>query len=187
MLLHLKNSCSGKVISSFYKTEKGEAHGNIVKINATSSNQDVYNNLGNGIEYLINNNAYVKSQISEDSLMLINIIRKIDIKSKELDSMLSKLLKNGKSNDLIIFKDNSFFGESVMLASLKEKLIKKLQNLDQVKIVEDFYVPESKTGSIKTALILNSIIFLFLGFIIIFFIVFNKKAKTFNQNRKNSQ
>jgi len=175
-----------KVISSFYKTEKGEAHGNIVKINATSSNQDVYNNLGNGIEYLINNNAYVKSQISEDSLMLINIIQKIDIKSKELDSMQSKFLKNGKFNDLIIFKDNSFFGESVMLVSLKEKLIKKLQNLNQVKIVEDFFVPKSKTVNIKTALIINSLIFIFLGIFIIFFVVFNKKAKAFNQNRKKS-
>ncbi len=175
-----------KGISSFYKTEKGEAHGNIVKINARSSNQDVYNSLGKGIEYLINNNAYIKSQISEDSLMLINIIQKIDIKTKELDSMQTKFLKNGKFNDFIIFNENSFSSESVMLFSLKEKLIKKLQNLNQVKIVEDFYVPKSEIVNIKTALIINSLIFIFLGIFIIFLIVFNKKAKAFDQNRKKS-
>ncbi len=175
-----------KSISSEYKTEKGEAPSNMVKITAVSGNKKVFNILGKGFEFLINNNPYVKSEISDDSVMLTNIIRKIEIKSKELDSLQTKFLKNGKINDLIIFKDNSFFGESVMLESLKEKLIKELQNIKKVKTVEDFYMPKFTTESIAKALVINVLIFLFLGFIIVFFIVFNKKAKEFEKKRKKS-
>lgn len=175
-----------KTVNFEYKINKGEAPGNIVKINATSSNKKVYEKLGKGIEFLINNNSYVKEKMAEDSVMLVNIIQKIDIKSKELDSLQSKFLINGKINDLIIFKDNYFFGESVMLVSLKEKLLKEIQNLNQVKTVEDFYVPRSKSKSLKMPLVINIVIFLCLAFLIIFFIIFNKKAKLFEQERKKS-
>lgn len=172
-----------KSISADYKIEKGEAPGNVVKIKASANDKKVFINLSKGVESLINNNKYIKANISEDSVMLINIIQKIDIKLKELDSWQTKFLKKGKFSDLIIFKDNSFFGESVMLASLKEKLNKDLQNLKQAEIIEDFYVPKSQPVSLKKSVIINSIIFLFVGFMIIVFIVFNKKAKSFEQNR----
>jgi len=175
-----------KSISSDYKIEKGEAPGNIVKIKASANNKDVFINLGKGIEYLINNNKYVKANISKDSVMLVNIIQKIDIKLKELDSLQSKFLKDGKFSDLIIFKDNSFFGESVMLVSLKEKLNKELQNLKQAEIVEDFYIPQPEVVSLKMSVIINVIVFLFIGFMIIIFILFNKKAKSFEQDQKKS-
>jgi hypothetical protein len=175
-----------KSISSEYKIEKGEAPGNIVNIFATSVNRDVYNKLGKGIVYLINHNTYVQNKNSEDSLMLLNMVKQIDVKLKELDSLQTKFLKNGKINDLIIFKDNSFFGESVMLNSLKEKLKNELQNIEEAKIVEDFYLPKPKpeTKSIKIPLLINIVIFLFLSILLIFFIIFNKKAKLFEQNRR---
>ncbi|NOZ36059.1 MAG: hypothetical protein GXO80_12270 [Chlorobi bacterium] len=181
-----KSDLSGlKSISSEFNFKKGEAPGSIVQITANSSEEGVFNKLGTGILYLINNNAFVKGKTSEDSLMLVRIIKKIDIKLYELDSLQSKFLKNGTINDLIIFKNNSFFGESVKLTSLKEKINKDLKNLKEVKLVENFYIPKSKSASMKVPLLLNSIIFLFFGIIIIVFIEFNKKAKSFEQNQKN--
>ncbi len=175
-----------KSISSEYNFEKGQAPGNIIKITAKSSDNHVFNKLGGGIIYLINNNSYVKEKEIEDSLMLTQIIKKIDSKLNELDSLQVKFLKDGKINDLIIFNNNSFFGESVMLASLKEKLVKELQNIEQIKTVEDFYIPKPVSTSLKMPLIINSILFLFIGLVIISFIVFNKKARSFNQKRKKS-
>ncbi len=181
-----KSDLSGlKSISSAYNFEKGEAPGSIIQIKASSSDSKIFKKLGNGILYLINNNSFVKEKISEDSLMLVRIIKKIDIKLSELDSLQSKFLKNGKITDFFIFKNNSFFGESVKLTSLKERINKDLKNLKEVELVENFYIPKTKYASIKMPLLLNSIIFLFLGIIIIVFIEFNKKAKSFEQNQKN--
>ncbi|MCF6183610.1 MAG: hypothetical protein L3J56_03100 [Bacteroidales bacterium] len=174
-----------KSISSEYNFETGEAPGSIIQIQANSSDSKIFKKLGNGILYLINNNSFVKEKTSEDSLMLVRIIKKIDIKLSELDSLQSKFLKDGKITDLIIFKDNSFFGESVKLTSLKEKINKDLKNLKEVELVDNFYIPKTKYASIKMPLLLNSIMFLFLGIIIIVFIEFNKKAKSFEQNQKN--
>lgn len=176
-----------KSIIPEYKFEKGVSPGNIVQIKVVSGNKEVYNKLGEGIEFLINDNPYVKEKISEDSLMLINMIDKIEIKTKELDSFAEKFLKSGKTTEFFVFKDDSFFGESVMLSSLKEKLNNELHNLKQAKIVEDFYSPKSKTASIKVPVIINTVIFLFLGIVIIFFIVFNKKAKSFEDKNKKSE
>ncbi len=179
-LKHLKS------ISSIYKFDKNEAPGSIVKVNATASNKIIFNNLGNGIINLINNNSYVKSKTSEDSLMIINIIKTTDKKIKELDSLQEKFLKDGKINDLIIFKDNSFFGESIMMTSLKEKLKNELQNIKQAKLVENFYTPGAVKTSIKTALIINTAVSLFFAVFIIAVIVFIKKAKDYEKNRNNS-
>ena len=64
-----------------------------------------------------------------------------------------------------------------MLSSLNEKLKKELTDIKQVHLVEDFYIPNLSKKSIKSELIINLAIFSFLGFIIIFFIILNKKSK----------
>jgi len=173
-----------KSVLSEYRFEKGEAPGNSVKITVNSSNQKVFNKLGEGLLFLINNNSFVKKKNTEDSLMLINIINKTDVKIHELDSLQSKFLKNGKVTDLFIFKDNSFFSESVKMNSLKEKLMNELKNLRQATLIEDFYLPKAdKTNFTKTAL-LNIFIFVILAFFVIVFIIFNKKAKAFENKLK---
>lgn len=173
-----------KTISSEHKTKKGEAPAEIVKINVVSTNKKIFNNLGKGLEFLINNNAYVKTRNYEDSLMLLKMITQIDIKSKELDSLQTKFLKNGKINDFFIFKQGSFFGESVMLSSLKEKLNNEIHNLKQVKVIEDFYIPKASKKSFSKKALTYVLLLFILSVIIIIIIIFNKKAKQYQYLKK---
>ncbi len=171
-------------LSCNYKFEKGEAPGSIVSINVSSSNSDVFEKLGKGIMFLINNNRYIKDKNSADSLMLSNIINTTDLKIRELDS-LQKIYYSGKSNsEFIILKDKSFFTEGVMLNSLKEKLTNDLKNLKQAKIIEDFYIPKANKKGFSKIVLIDVVLFLILSLIVIFFIVFNKKAKQYQHLKK---
>ena len=163
-------------VSASYKYTKGEAVSNYVTINVSSSNKIIFKDLNTGIKNYINNNTFIKNKYSSDSIFLSNIIKKVDKKIIELDSLQNKFLKDGIVSDMFIFKESSFFLENIMLTSLKEKFIEELNNLDQINIVENFYIPQKKSPFNKNDFIINIAVFIFLSFIIIFIIIINTKA-----------
>ncbi|MCF6365102.1 MAG: hypothetical protein L3J35_02760 [Bacteroidales bacterium] len=166
-------------ITASYNNKKGEAISNLVTINAVSTNKDVYKYLSNGIINYINNNSYINEKNKSDSIFLKQVIAKIDIKINELDSLQTKFMRSGNVKDIFIYKQNSFFAENIMLSSLKEKLIKELSGTKQTQIIEGFYLPKPTKKSIKSALIINVAIFVFIALFIIFFLIINKKAKQY--------
>ena len=165
-------------IKANYKYTKGEPISNFITINVNSTHKEIFVDLADGIINYINNNEYIKEQNKSDSIFLTEVIKKIDIKINELDNFQTNLTQPGRSvKDIFIFNENSFFSENIMLSSLNEKLKKELTDIKQVHLVEDFYIPNLSKKSIKSELIINLAIFSFLGFIIIFFIILNKKSK----------
>ncbi len=184
--MHLKpTDLNGlKSISAVYSAkEDNEVVKNSIMVNAVSSKKEVFHKLGRGIETLVNQNKYIKNKTSEDSLMLCKIIAQIDKKNKVLDSLLANFFHIKSKMDLFIYQENSFFGESVMLSSLRENLRRELQHIQYVRLIEDFYVPAPKEKSLKSSFGINIIIFLFLSVFIVFFIIFRNKVKNFEQNR----
>lgn len=163
-------------VSASYKYTKGEAISNYVTINVSSSDKIIFKDLNTGIKNYINNNTFIKNKYLSDSIFLSNIIKKLDKKIIELDSLQNKFLKEGIVSDMFIYKENSFFLENIMLTSLKEKFIEELNNLDQINIVENFYIPIKKSAFNKNDYIINIAVFIFLSFIIIFIIIINTKA-----------
>ncbi|NPA67310.1 MAG: hypothetical protein GXO50_01745 [Chlorobi bacterium] len=177
-----------KSITAEYSLEKNSAPGNIVKINAEANNTEIFEILGKGVLNMIEENPFIKDKYDNDSVFLANVIANVENKIKKIDSLQSKYLKTGNADELILFKNESFFGEAVSLSSLKAKLLKELSDLQQAQIVEDFFVPQKTSGksSFLKTLIINIIIFLFSAVIIISFIVFNQKAKEYQKTKNKN-
>lgn len=166
-------------IQSIYQYKRGEAISNLVTINASSSDKEVFNFLSSGIINYINNNKYITDKNKSDSIFLTEVINKIDKKIKEIDSLQTKSLNTNNVTNIFIYQENSLFSESIMLNSLREKLEKERMNIKQVQLVEDFYIPNPSKNNIKFNLIVNIAIFTFIGFLIIFFLILNKKANIY--------
>ncbi len=168
-------------IKTEYKYTKGEAVSNYVTISVSASDTKIYNTLGEGIISFINSNSSILAKHQRDSVFLTEVIIKLDKKISELDSLQNKFLKTGKFNDLIIYKENSFFSENIMLTSLREQLSLDLKEINQVEIIEDFYIPKTNPKNLKKVLTSNVIIFLFISIILVFFLILNQKANDYKK------
>ncbi len=174
-----------KYLGTSYRYEKGEAYSELITINAKTTNPELFLELNQGIINLINSNRYVESKHLSDSILLSNLISKLDNKIKELDSVQKQLLKKGiYQSNITIVGEFSIFAESVQLTALKEKLILKLSRLQRAEIVEPFYKPGSAEKSFKKDLIINSILSIFIGLIIILFKIVNQKANRYQKTGK---
>ena len=169
-------------ISANYNYTKGEPISDYVTIIATTNNPDIFKPLNAGIINYINNNNYIKNIYIADSVLLTDIISKVNVKIIELDSLQKQLINEDiKKLDISLLGGKSYIMQSIQLVTLKEKLKIELSNLDQVKIVEDFYIPNPTKRSYKSGLIANISIFIFIGLMIIFFIILNKKAMQYKK------
>jgi hypothetical protein len=169
-------------IEAFHQYIKGEAVSNFVTVKVTGRNIDAFSGLSGGIIKYINTNSYILEKRKNDSLFLADIIQKLNLKIAELDKLQENFIKNNSINNIETYKDNSFFTENIMLSSLKEKLIYEQSQLNQTELIEDFFLPVEKTNASKKSILINVFIFLFLSFIVVFFLILNKKAKEYQKN-----
>jgi len=142
-------------INANNKNLKGEPISDFVTITVTAKQTDVFSKIEKGLINYINTNTFIKEKYQNDSVFYTSIIKEIDKKIDEAESY-----------------DNFL---------LKEKLKLKLHKLNIVELVEGFYVPTPQSYCLKKALATNLLIFIFLSFLIIGAIFFNKKIKEYKK------
>jgi hypothetical protein len=169
-------------LSTSYKYEKGEAYSNLITIHARTTDPKLYMELSSGITNYINNNEYIKNKYVSDSILLSNTISKLDDKIHELDSVQKQLLKKGiYQSNITIAGEFSLFAESIQLTALKEKLNSKINVLNKAVVIESFYIPSKADKNSNKDFYINGIISIFIGILIILFIVLNKKANQYQK------
>ncbi len=152
---------------------------NFISITATIIDNKIIKNLQKGIENCIKENTYIKNIISQRKKLYRNMIKHIDNELIKLDSIQRAFIKNPVNNgDIVVVKENSFIVENVKLIAIKELLDAEYKEFTPFTSITDFNHSNSNENTLIKSIAIFGFITLILGFIFIFVISYNKKAKS---------
>lgn len=158
-----------------------QAASSITDIKANVLNLNIYNE-GLSVQIKFNDNKYIDTVVSS----LLNYINNNEFCKRKFELYVNERKNLVKLIDNIIYDTLYLKRNSVNIANLFDKKITYEQDINlnsKVRIVEEFYNNDFKKSYLFKNIVIYSIAFLILGFIISSVIDYVKKVRKFIKNR----